>query len=216
MGKRASIVVIAAHSDDQILGPGGTLIKYAREGKTVYAIIFSFGELSHPWIKPIHITKKRILESKKADKIIGGKGVFFLGLKEGKFEEEFVQKRMDKKLAVLLQKLKPEMIFTHASDDPLPDHRAVHRLVLTMYDSIRLACPVYTFDVWTFLNFKDSRHPKLVVDITKTFKTKIKALAVFKSQKMAMLSLLWSVYVRAITNGFKHNKKLAEVFYKVR
>lgn len=39
------ILVIVAHSDDQMLGPGGTLVKYAKEGKEIHTVIFSYGAL---------------------------------------------------------------------------------------------------------------------------------------------------------------------------
>jgi N-acetylglucosamine malate deacetylase 1 len=211
-----SVVIICAHSDDQVFGPGGTAIKLAREGKDVYTIIFSFGEMSNVWLKKSHITRLRVKEAKQADKIIGGKGVFFLGLKEGQFQKGYIEKHMDAKLTKLLERLKPEMIFTHSHDDPLWDHKMVHRLVMSLYDTMALSCPVYVFDVWTLFNMKDSKHPKYIVDITRTFKTKIRALAAFKSQWHARFSLVWSVYFRAIFNGFKFDKRLAEVFYKVR
>jgi len=56
----------------------------------------------------------------------------------------------------------------------------------------------------------------MYVDITDTFKLKLKALRCFKSQWMTMISLLWSVYFRAIINGLDARCKYAERFYKIR
>ena len=111
---------------------------------------------------------------------------------------------------------KPAKIFTHSIDDPHTDHRAVYKIVTDTYDSMRYKCDVYSFDVWNPINFRKRDQPKLYVDITDTFKTKLSALRCFESQKIAMITLLWSVYLRAIINGLHNHCKYAERFYKIR
>jgi len=48
-GKNETILVFSAHSDDFVIGAGGTIAKYTEEGKKVIAVVFSYGERSHPW-----------------------------------------------------------------------------------------------------------------------------------------------------------------------
>jgi LmbE family N-acetylglucosaminyl deacetylase len=216
-GKRKStIIVFCAHSDDQILGVGGTMVKYANEGKRIYTLIFSFGEATHPWLKRNVAAEMRAKESEAADKIIGGRGIRFLGLKEGRFSEEFEKKNMRSFVKSIIRKLKPEKIFTHSIDDPHPDHRAVHKLVLDTVDEMGYRCDIYAFDVWNPLKIRKRSEPRLYVDITDTFDTKMKALAQFRSQWLAMLALRWSVYIRAWINGIHNDCKYAESFVKVR
>ncbi len=38
---KQTILVFSAHTDDFVLGAGGTIAKYIQEGKTVIAVIFS-------------------------------------------------------------------------------------------------------------------------------------------------------------------------------
>jgi len=220
MTKKSSVLVVVAHSDDQVLGPGGTIAKYVAEGKEVHTIIFSYGELSHPHFKREIIKKMRIEESQKADKLMGGSGVHFLGLSEGKFAEEFKANSTGLVLEKLFTEFKPEKIFTHALDDTLPDHKAVHRLVLKTYDKLvekkKFKSSIYTFGVWRFFKFQGRNRPRLVVDISDQFDKKIDSLNVFKTQKVAMSVLTWSVYLKAITAGYKHHMHLAEEFYKLR
>jgi N-acetylglucosamine malate deacetylase 1 len=210
-----NVFVICAHSDDQIIGPGGTLAKYAREGKNIYTIIFSYGELSHPWFKEQIASKMRINEAKEADKIIQGKGVFCLGLSEGKFEQEFT-KEAKQKLLDILKTYPPTMVFTHSEDDPLGDHRAINKIVQQLADENHLTCPIYSFDIWNIFDFKKNKYPKMIVDISSTFSIKTKALKIFKSQILTMVSLFWSVYLKAFLYGLKYGKRFAEVFYKIR
>ena len=54
------IMVFAAHPDDEVIGAGGTIAKYAREGRQVVSVIFSYGEGSDPASEPENIIQKRV------------------------------------------------------------------------------------------------------------------------------------------------------------
>lgn len=210
------ILVLCAHSDDQILGPGGTLTKYAKEGKEIKTIIFSYGEGSHPHLKREVIVKRRVNEAQLADKIIGGNGVVFLGLKEGHFEKEIKERKIEAKLIRIIKDFKPHKIFTHSDEDQHPDHRYIINKVLEITDLMNYKGDIYMFDIWNLIRIQNRDLPKLYVDISDTFKIKIKALKSFSSQWVALLLLLWTVYYHAIRHGFSIKKKYAERFYKIR
>jgi len=91
----------------------------------------------------------------------------------------------------------------------------VHHLLLRLHEKAAPRAEIFTFDVWNLFNLK-RRQPLLVVDITRTFKKKIDALRLFRSQRTALAFLLWSVYVRAIWWGFRRKCRYAEVFYRIR
>jgi len=214
--KKKSILVFCAHSDDEIFGPGATLAKYSRQGKKVYTVIFSYGESALAWLKPEVAIKTRIEEAKKADKVIGGSGILFFGLKEGRFPTEIDKKNIKNKIQKIILSKRPIKIFTHSLEDPHPDHRAVCNAVLNSLNGIKYKCDVYSFDVWNPFFATKTSLPKLYEDITETFSKKIEALKIFKSQKASLLALFWSVYVRAVVHGFNIHKKYAERFFKVR
>lgn len=210
-----SVVVFCAHSDDQVFGPGATLARYAQEGRTVYTIIFSYGEMTHPHMKDSYTASIRSKESYKADKILGGSGVSFLALKEGKFLED--EEQTHHLLAEIIRDKRPAVIFTHSDEDAHPDHRAVYKAVLDTLNEMQYKCDVYSFDIWQLFNFKKSKYaPKLYVDVTHTFFLKIRALKEFKSQFVAMVALLWAVYVRALFHGLFRKGVFVERFFKVR
>lgn len=222
---KGSVLVICSHSDDQIIGVGGAIAKYAREGYDIHTIILSFGEGVKPHIRREVITKKRVLEAQKADSIIGGKGVTFLGLRENKFEEDFDRRGIDTKLRNMIKEIDPIKIFTHAVDDAHPDHRATFRIVLHLHRLMKLNSDLYTFEIWHLLNLKKRNKPKLVVDTSDTFELKIKALKAFKSQidlstfyNYLVLNnfLFLLVHLKDKLNGFRNGVRFAEVFYKVR
>ncbi len=211
-----NILVFCAHSDDHILGPGGTLAKYAKEGKKVYTYIFSYGETSHIHMKREVIIKIRVSEAKKADEEIGGAGVCFFGLSEGKFDEDAERLHIKKRIGEIIREKNPTKIFTHNADDPHIDHRSTNKIVLDEFDEMKCHADVYAFDIWSPLTLAYRRNPQLIVDIKKTFNLKLKSFSHFKSQKLTSLTLLWSVYAKAIKNGFLHGYRFAEVFYKIR
>lgn len=213
---KETVMFFCAHNDDQIIGAGGTLARYAKEGKYVVTVILAFGEGSHPWLQRREIIVKRVKESKKADKILGGKELMYFGIKEGNFRKEVKQKKIVEKIIKLIEKYKPSKIFTHSIDDPHPDHKAAYDILEETLNKMKHKVEVYTFGIWNPINIRKRNNPKLVVDISKTFDTKIRALMMHKSQKLAVFSLLWNVYRLAIINGLRNKCKYAEVFIKIR
>ncbi len=209
-----SILVICSHPDDEVFGVGGTIAKYSEEGYKVHVVIFSYGERSHPWIKDSITKEIRIKESKAAGEIIGCDETIFFGLKEGKFGEEVEEKNISSMIKKIILKRKPEKIFTHSSDDPLPDHQEVFKAVMSSVEKISKKYEVYCFEVWNPVNLKKRNLPRLYVPIS--LEKKLSALKCFHSQTLSMISLLWTVYVRAIKAGLQSGSRFAEVFYKVR
>lgn len=213
---RESVLVLCAHSDDQMFGVGGTLAKYTKEGKRVIIIVFSYGEKSHPWLKSKVTIKMRVKESQEASKIIGAEKTIFYGIKEGKFKDEISEREIDLKLKTVFDRYKPAKVFTHSGDDPLSDHRELNKFVLDFCGKTGYKGEVLSFDVWNPMKIKERNMPRVVVDISNTFRTKTRALKCFQSQWMSMISLLWSVYYRAIKNGLANHCRYAEVFYRIR
>lgn len=212
------ILIVCAHNDDQVIGMGGTIAKYASEGKHIHSIFFSFGEGSHFHLQKEVIAKKRFYESKKADEILGAKQIEYLGLPDGKIKAGIEERGKEQMKKLLLQKIeehKPSKIFTNATDDSHPDHRAVANLLQELIDEQKINCPVYVFEVWHIAKLKDRHLPKLVVDTTDFFRKKIDAFKAHKSQWMVYYQFIWKLYIKDRLQGRKNKGKYAEVFYKI-
>ena len=65
-----NVAVFCAHSDDELIGVGGTILKYSKKYHII-KVIFSSGELSSPHLKQSHIIEERIKESEKISRKIG-------------------------------------------------------------------------------------------------------------------------------------------------
>jgi len=210
-----AVIVMVAHSDDQVIGAGGTIAKWVQEGKEVVVVVFSYGVKANPWLKKHVTAEMRYEESIQASEIMGVKETIFFDLTEGKFEEEFKEKAIDKRIDELVKKYKPSKILTHSFDDHHPDHKAVSNILLKHFEK-KEKPDIYAFHVWNIANLEKREAPRLMVDITDTFKIKMKALNCFKSQWISVILLIWSIYYRAFTNGRQIKKRYAEAFYKIK
>lgn len=211
-----TVLVICAHNDDSIVGAGGTLAKYARENKKIRTVVFSYGELINFAIKKELAIKRRVNESFDSDKVIGGGGITYLGITEGRFEEQSRRLDLKEKLRKIIKKEKPEKIFTHSVNDPHRDHKIVYKIILDLIKEKAIKCDVYSFDVWNIINIFQRDKPKLVVDITDTFKKKIQAIRLHRSQDLFVVKpFILKLFLKDLTNGFNNNCRFAEVFNKI-
>lgn len=210
-----TILAIGAHNDDHIIGVGGTLIKYVKEGKRFKTVIFSYGEVSHPHLKPEVIVAKRIKEAKESDELMGGSGITYLGAYDRTFEDDIRLLDIKKKLKQIIRKEKPSKIFTHAPDDAHPNHRAAYKTVMAAVSELDEKPEVYSFEVWNFIAMKNRNKPKLVVDVSDTYKKKIDAFKAHESQQATIRFLLWKVYLRDYLNGLNNKCRFAEVFIRL-
>ena len=216
MPKKETILVFGAHSDDFVIGAGGLILNCAKEGKKVISIVFSYGEKSHPWIKKRIIKTVRSKEAFEASKMLKCKTLFF-DLKEFNFLEEFNSKGLGEQLIKIINKEKPSKVFTHSNEDPHPDHQAANKITMQLYDKIEYSPKpgLYIYSIWNPVSF-NSEYPALYIDISKTFWTKLKALFIFKSQRLHIIYPFLLLLVRSIHDGIKIKKKFAEKFYRVK
>ncbi len=213
---KETIVVMSAHTDDFVIGAGGTILNYLKEGKEVIAVVFSLGEKSHPWLKDGVIKDIRKKETFDALNIMPCK-IRFLDLGDQAIYKDFTkQKKVREKLQKVFDK-KPTKIFTHSSEDPHPDHRAVHKITLEMYEKLngKKKPEVYIYSVWNPVSFK-TQFPSLYVNVTKTFFKKLKALKTFESQKFAVVYPTFLLMWRAFKDGFKIRTWFGEHFFRIK
>lgn len=213
-----NILIFVAHSDDEAIGAGGTIAKYAREGKNVYLIVFSFGEGSNPILVKKEIAITRVREARRVGKVLGVKQTVFLGAKDGKIIDNIKNKMFLDKVRRFIREHKPSKIFTHSYADPHHDHRAVNKIIMKVLSEKEFEdYPVFVFDVWNPLNLFFNRNvPKMLVDITDTFETKLKALSLFRSQKPSVYMLMPAVLAKARSQGIANECRYAERFYRIR
>ena len=186
-----SILVIAAHPDDEVLGCGGTIARLAQEGHDVYIAILGEGITSRyeqqdqadlALVEALHARGQQVEE------LLDAKGLFLYDLPDNRFDTVPLLDTI-KIVEGLIKRLQPHAIYTHHGGDLNIDHVIVHRAVLTATRPVA-GCPVreiYTFEVpssteWAFGQFQPAFRPNVFVDITVTLETKIRAMALYESE----------------------------------
>lgn len=213
--KKESVLVFGSHSDDFVIGAGGTIATYAKK-KKVFSVVFSYGEKSHPWLKEKVVQKIRAKEALEASKFLGCK-TYIYDLKEMDFLEDYNRKQLEPKLLTLLNRIRPIKVFTHSLEDPHPDHKAVHAITLRLLEQVNFQPKpeLYVYSVWNPVSFK-TNWPAFYVNITKTFGLKLKALKQFRSQRVHVAYPFFLLLFRAVKDGFKLRTLFAEKFYRIK
>ena len=209
-------LIISAHSDDEIIGVGGTIAKLISEGDEVYVLIFKYGSdlpgvlTSWPIMSPEELKKRRIKEAKHADKYLGVSETIFLGLDGNMYESWNVE--YYNKFLKILKDISPDRIFFHSKFDAHKDHHFVNEKVNEILKNIPRKPQLYTYEInlWKL----GIREPKVVFDVSKFFKKKIRALKFFKTQYPSIVLLEPLIYLKAIQAGKLIGRRYGEVFYE--
>lgn len=129
-----TVLVIAAHPDDEVLGCGGTMARHAAMGDDVYSVILAEGLTSRKKERDraLHSKEFDILHSAahKANEILGVKQLKLLDFPDNRMDSV---DRLDivKVVEELVNEIKPTIIYTHHIGDVNIDHRRIHEAVLT-------------------------------------------------------------------------------------
>ena len=186
-----TILVFAAHPDDEVLGCGGTIARYAHEGADVHIVFFTDGvgarsvNLS---AEDNFVGENRRHAAELAGKTLGAKTVIFGDFPDNRMDSidlldivQFVEKKVKNYV--------PTLIFTHHSGDLNIDHRIVHQAVVT-------ACrpqPGFSVEMLLFFEVPSSTEwqtpgsapsfsPNYFIDISDYMLTRLRAFEVYAEE----------------------------------
>lgn len=132
------VLVIAAHPDDEVLGVGGTMVKHVSSGDNVYVYIVTDGS-STQYEGNSKILEKKKEEAKKANFKLGVKEIIFGNLPDMKLDT-IPHVQINKEISKVIEKIKPQIVYTHHYGDLNKDHQEV-------YKSTLVACRPYNSSV---------------------------------------------------------------------
>ena len=164
--KGKSITVIAPHTDDDIFGAGGTLLKAASQGASISVIYLS---------NSAKIPSQAELVKQEAREICSNYGAepYFLDLVPGNI---CIDNKTTEMLRELLVKLSPSTLFISFFLDDNDDHRRANQLFINSIDGINLnAVEIWAYQIYSTLI------GNVVVDITHTINKKTLLMDMWKS-----------------------------------
>jgi LmbE family N-acetylglucosaminyl deacetylase len=191
MPAASRILVIAAHPDDEVLGCGGTAARLAAEGHEVHFTILGEGITSrHSDRAAADMTELSRLrqQSHAAAAKLGARNLVMHKLPDNRLDTVPLLEIV-KIVEELVERLKPEAIYTHHGGDLNVDHGVIHRAVLTATRPMagKAVRDIYAFEVpssteWAFQRLQPAFSPNVFVDITKTLETKIAAMECYEGE----------------------------------
>jgi len=223
--KNKTILIVAAHPDDEVLGCGGAIARLIKEGYEAYTLILGEGITSRDDMRDKKRREEEITElkgeAKEANKILGVKEIFFYDFPDNRFDTiPFLD--IVKVVEKVKNSINSEIIFTHYEKDLNIDHQITLRAVITATRPLKEESvkEIFSFEIpsSTEWNYPLSFSPDVFFDISTTIDIKIKALEKYKTEleKYPHPRSLEGVKLIAKNWGTKVGLEYAEAFKVVR
>jgi LmbE family N-acetylglucosaminyl deacetylase len=185
------VLVIAAHPDDEVLGCGGTMARLTDDGADVHVHILGEGVTSR-YERRDDADRDSIRslrdQAREACRVVGVTQVELHSLPDNRFDAETLLDIV-KIVERLVDKVQPEVIYTHHGGDLNVDHQIVHKAVLTatrpaVTQAVR---EIYAWEVpssteWSFQRIEPCFRPNVFVDISETLERKIESMRAYVTE----------------------------------
>lgn len=215
-----TILVIAAHSDDEALGCSGVIAKHVTEGDNVHLLFMTDGVASRLESRD---GKNRLTYAQIASKVLKVNSFTNLDFPDNQMDSIpllGIVKEVENKIA----ELQPEVIYTHHIGDLNVDHQITHKAVITACRPQPSFCvkEIYAFEVLSSTEWStpgvESFSPNVYIDITDYIDIKKQVLDIY-SEEMRQ-----SPHSRSIDNALRLNAlrgnsvgvDYAEAFFLIR
>ena len=179
-----TILVIAAHSDDEALGCSGVIARHVSEGDSVHLLFMTDGVASR---LESGDGKNRLTYAQDASKILKVDSFTNLNFPDNKMDSipllDVVKEIEDK-----ISELQPEIIYKHHIGDLNVDHQITHKAVVTACRPQPDFCvkEIYAFEVLSSTEWNtpgvEVFSPNVFIDITDYIDIKKQVLEVYSEE----------------------------------
>lgn len=126
-----TVLVVAAHPDDEVLGCGGTIARHGRDGEAVHLVFLADGVSSRdPSGDHGAEVARRRDAARRAARILGASSVTFNDLPDNQLDTVPLLD-VARLVESVVAEHNPSLIYTHHRHDLNVDHRRVHQAVMT-------------------------------------------------------------------------------------
>ena len=216
-----NILIIAPHPDDEILGCGGTMLKYINEGNNIYVCIVTHAE---PPIYPKGASIPIQAAAKKCHQWMGVKKTFFLDFPTVMLET-VDRYKINNAILNVINETKADTVFIPHYGDMQKDHQIVAEACMV---SVRpkyehKVTEVYGYETmsetaWNIPNVQNEFIPNVFVDISDFIVSKLEAMKYYDSQLSPFPDArsLEAIEALARYRGALMHMKAAEAFMLLR
>lgn len=159
------ILVIGAHPDDELLGCGGTISKHIKSGDSVDICIVTSTDESK-WPIEYKVNKRR--EAKLVDEILKIDKRYYCDLPTTTLKS-LPSYKINDAIQRVINKSKPDIIYTHFKNDVNDDHREIFNAVMVCTRPIKNYITVRCFETlssteWGFEGFRPNFYVALTLE----------------------------------------------------
>lgn len=173
---RKSILVVAAHPDDEVLGPGGTISAAAARGDHVIVYIAAEGVGTRHGKMNGEAVRRR---SERAAEILGVSDIRLGGHGyDGTLLTSIPDQRIVREIQDLVDDTNPQIVLTHFPADIHSDHRALARAVCyaTRAPGLRGIETIAYFETLSSTEQGSTVEPNIYIDISDVLERKLNAM----------------------------------------
>lgn len=183
------ILVIAAHPDDEVLGCAGTIARSIAEGSEVYVAFMTDGVSSRSEV--YNGATERLASAKKALELLGATLIHHHNFPDNKMDSVPL---LDVIQCVenVVEKIQPEIIYTHYHGDLNVDHHITNQAVITACRP-QPGCSIkeiYAFEIPSSTEWQvPGLHnfvPNVYIDVTSQINLKREALEIYSEEMRAV------------------------------
>lgn len=181
-----NILIVVSHPDDEILWVWWTILKHIKNWDKVSCLILSNWEDSR-W-EEIADNEKRKKQTLDVSKAIWFNKLYIENLPDNKFDS-IPLIDIVKKVEKVVFKLKPNIIYTHFSDDLNLDHRLTFQAVMTCCrpQPDFFVKEIYSFETLSSTEWQKKEKSKLFnptkyINIEKTIDKKLELMSIYKDE----------------------------------
>lgn len=210
-------LVICAHDDDEVFGVGGTIRKLADIGVKVTTIVFAVGNEGYAQLdQKDTIVSRRISEREASQRILGTEQCFAYEYHDF---DNLDCEDVYRKVIQAVRLVRPHVVFSHLPADYLAHRTLSHVVPEAVWQagwqcSIELGNPWDVRRLYLFPILELVPTPSHVVDITDTFKAKLKAMKAYHSQIVSISSILNLIEGKARAYGSIIDVEYGEAFVR--
>jgi LmbE family N-acetylglucosaminyl deacetylase len=183
------ILIIAPHADDEVLGCGGSIVRFSEEGHDVIVVVMTNASVGAPEIFSADSISRVRAEALDSHKLLGVKETLFLDL-PGPQLDQYPSYRISDAIAALIKTHRPDTLLVPHHGDLHVDHRVVFDAALVAARpqngmSVRKILAYETLSETDWVNPTGGAvfAPNYYVGLTEQqLETKLNAMNVFKSQ----------------------------------
>ena len=183
-----SILVVAAHPDDEVLGCGGYIANQVRSGDEVFVTFLSDGVTSRRGNLGLQEIESRRNAARLASKVLGASDVSFGDFPDNKLDASPLLEVI-KSIEAVVERVRPQIVLTHFGGDLNIDHRIVNQAVLTACRPTvdQVVKQIMFFEVsssteWQVPTEGEAFVPNWFEDISQTLELKVKALLMYEHE----------------------------------